>query len=159
MTDKELKKLSRVELLEMLLAQSKEVKRLEEQLKKANEMLEDRRIMIDNAGSIAEAALQLNGVFQAAQNAAAQYMENIQRQEELYAGMEQQCREQAKKLLDEAQYKCSLMEKETQKKCDRMVKSAQEQTQKYWDDIAQKTVQLAETQAELKELPAGLERR
>ncbi len=80
MTDKELKKLSRAELLEMLIAQSKEVDSLKKQLQEANEKLEDRRIMIANSGSIAEAALHLNGVFEVAQNAAEQYLENIKRQ-------------------------------------------------------------------------------
>lgn len=80
MTDKELKKLSRAKLLEMLIAQSKEVDSLKAQLKEANEKLEDRQIRIENSGSIAEAALQLNGLFEAAQNAAEQYLENIKRQ-------------------------------------------------------------------------------
>ena len=77
MTDKELKKLSRYELLEMLLEQSKEVQRLKEELEKANALLEERQILIHNAGSIAQAALKLNGVFEAAQKAADQYLENI----------------------------------------------------------------------------------
>ena len=156
MTNKELKKLSRSELLEMLLSQSKEVEKLKEQLKKVNKLLEDRHIAIDNAGSLAEASLQLNGVFQAAQNAAAQYMENIQslsdRQTEVCARMERESREQAEKLLSEAQHKCSSMEHETQKKCDFMVKSAQEQAQKYWNNVSEKVAQIAEAQADLKAL-------
>jgi len=85
MTNKELKKLSRTDLLKMLIAQSKEMEALKKQLKEANEMLEDRRIMIENSGSIAEAALQLNGVFEAAQKAAAQYLENIQLKSDICA--------------------------------------------------------------------------
>lgn len=77
MTNKELKRLSRRELLEMLLDQSKEVERLQRELKEAKRQLSDRQILIDNAGSIAEAALQLNHVFEAAQEAANQYLENI----------------------------------------------------------------------------------
>ena len=83
MTDKELKKLSRAKLLEMLIAQSKEVESLKAQLKEANEKLEDRQIKIENSGSIAEAALQLNGLFEAAQNACEQYLENIKRQSDI----------------------------------------------------------------------------
>lgn len=78
MTDRELRKLSRAELLEMLLEQSKEVEGLKAQLKEVREQLEDKRIAIDNAGSIAQAALQLNGIFEAAQKAADQYLENIE---------------------------------------------------------------------------------
>ncbi len=43
----------------------------------------DRRIRLREAGSIAEAALKLNGVFEAAQEAANQYLENIER---MYGG-------------------------------------------------------------------------
>lgn len=86
MTDKDLKRLSRADLLEMLLEQSKEVERLKLQNQKLTEQLEDRRIMIDQAGSIAEAALQLNQVFEAAQQAADQYLENIRRLCETQAG-------------------------------------------------------------------------
>ncbi len=85
MTDKELKKLKRAELLEMLIEQSKEVASLKKQLQEANEKLEDRQIIIESSGSIAEAALRLNGVFEAAQNAAEQYLENIKRQSDICA--------------------------------------------------------------------------
>lgn len=79
MTDKELKHLSRSELLEMLLAQVEENQKLKIRLDGLQAQLDNRQIMIDKAGSIAEAALQLSGVFQAAETAAAQYLENIRR--------------------------------------------------------------------------------
>ena len=72
-----LKKLSRQELLEMLIESEKRVRQLEEELAEAKEQLEDRRIQIENSGSIAEAALKLNGIFEAAQAAANQYLENL----------------------------------------------------------------------------------
>lgn len=77
MTDKELKRLSRAQLLEMLLAQMEENEKLNQQLKKAQDALADRRIAIENVGSLAEAALKLNGVFEAADQAARQYLVNI----------------------------------------------------------------------------------
>ena len=79
MTDRELRKLSRAELLELLLEESRENERLRAQLQEMNEKLADRAIRRERAGSIAEAALQLNGVFQAAEEAAAQYLENVRR--------------------------------------------------------------------------------
>ena len=79
MTEKELKHLSRAELLEMLLAQAEENRKLKKQLQAAQDALSDRRIAISQAGSLAEAALQLNGVFEAADRAARQYLENVQR--------------------------------------------------------------------------------
>ena len=79
MTDNDLKKLNRAELLELLVEQSKKIDQLQAQLDEANRKLADRQIEIDKAGSIAEASLRLSGVFQAAEEAAAQYLENIQR--------------------------------------------------------------------------------
>ena len=79
MTDKELRRLSRSELLEMLIAQTEENSQLKIRLEQAEAQLRDRRIEIDKAGSLAEAALSLNGVFQAAEAAAQHYLENIQR--------------------------------------------------------------------------------
>lgn len=81
MTEKELRKLNRVELLEMLVTEMKEVERLEETVTALQQQLADRTIIADNAGSIAEASLRLNGVFCAAQAAADQYLENIRKTE------------------------------------------------------------------------------
>ena len=77
MTDKELKKLSRAELLEMLIEQSKRADELQAKLDKAEEELNSRQLKVDEAGSIAEASLRLSGVFEAAQAASEQYLENI----------------------------------------------------------------------------------
>lgn len=79
MTDKELRRLSRAELLEMLLAQVEENEKLKARLDDAERALEDRRIAVARAGSLAEASLQLNQVFAAADHAARQYVENVQR--------------------------------------------------------------------------------
>lgn len=78
MTDKELKKLSRGELLELLIAQTEQNERLRTELEQANAKLHDKKIQIDKAGSLAEAALALNGIFDAAQAAAKQYLDNIE---------------------------------------------------------------------------------
>ena len=77
MTDKELKKLSRKDLLSLLVYVSKERDELKQELEEARRELKERKITAERAGSIAEAALKLNGVFEAAQAAADQYLENI----------------------------------------------------------------------------------
>ena len=77
MTDKELQKLTRTELLELLLVQSKEIDRLNQQLEALQNQVQQRKITLAQAGNIAEAALQLNGIFEAAQAAADQYLESI----------------------------------------------------------------------------------
>ncbi len=79
MTDQELRKLSRAELLELLLEETQENQQLRAKLKRAYEKLADKTIQLEEAGSIAEAAMKLNGVFEAAQAAADQYLENVRR--------------------------------------------------------------------------------
>lgn len=79
---KDLKKMSRRDLLEILVLQSKKIDSLEEELDKVNEQLSSKRISIEEVGSIAEASLKLNKVFETAQQAADQYLENIKKIEE-----------------------------------------------------------------------------
>ncbi len=82
MADRELKKLGRAELLELLLEESRENERLRAKLRKARQLLEEKQDQIDNADSLADAALQLNGVLEAAEAAAEQYLENVRRMAE-----------------------------------------------------------------------------
>lgn len=76
MADKELRRMSRPELIEIIYA----LKSNEEVLKKnaqLHEQLDDRTIRIEKAGSIAEASLQLNDIFTVAQKAADEYLNSI----------------------------------------------------------------------------------
>jgi hypothetical protein len=82
MTDQKLKKLSRKELLEVMLTQSREIEQLKAELDAANQKLASREICIRDAGSIAEAALRLNQIFQDADAASQQYLVSIQRMEQ-----------------------------------------------------------------------------
>lgn len=77
MTDKELHRLKRSELLEILVEMSEENDRLKEENESLKNQLYDKNIKIENSGSIAEAALKLSGIFEAAQKAADCYLENI----------------------------------------------------------------------------------
>lgn len=79
MTDKELRKLNRSELLELMLEQSREIDRLQEELEETREALQERNIKIESCGSIAEAAAEVNSLFHAAQRAADMYLLNVQR--------------------------------------------------------------------------------
>ena len=79
MTDKELRKLNRAELLELLLEQSREIDRLQAELSDTKEALLERNLKIESCGSIAEAAAEVNSLFHAAQRAADMYLLNVQR--------------------------------------------------------------------------------
>lgn len=101
MTNKELKKLSRADLLELLLIQTRETERLKKKLLSAEKELEDRQLRMSNTGTLAEAMVEVNGVMAVAQAAADQYLENI-----------------------------AAMEEETRKKCDLMIQAAQKEARR-----------------------------
>lgn len=79
MADKSLRKLKRAELLELLIEQGKENERLHGQIEELEKKLADKEIRLERAGTIAEAAFQLNGVLEAAEAAAEQYLDNLKR--------------------------------------------------------------------------------
>ena len=127
MTEKELRRLSRTDLLELLLAQRRENEQLRCILDQTQAQLADRTIQIDNAGSIAEASLQLSGIFNAAQDSCQYYLDNI-------------------KLLSERQNEiCQQMEAETKEKCDRMVAEAELKAQACWDNCSAKIKHLVDS--------------
>lgn len=92
---KKLQKLSRVELLELLLAQTRETEMLREKLDKANAALTERYLRITEAGDLAHAVLAVNEVVESAQRAAQQYLDNI-------ATMKRETEHTCRKLISEA---------------------------------------------------------
>lgn len=77
MTEKELKKLGRRDLLLLLMDQTRENMRLKEENETLKKQLEDRNLRIGESGTLAEAALKLSRVFEDADRAAALYLENL----------------------------------------------------------------------------------
>lgn len=156
MTDKELKRLSREELLQIMLEQSKEIQRLQDQLNETEAKLQDKILKINQAGSLMEASMQLNGVFEAAERACQQYTENIkqlsQRQSQICAQQEQEGREQAQKILAEARQQALALERSTKQQCDNMLEEARTQSQKYWDDVSKKLNAFVDAHGALQQL-------
>ena len=83
MNDKELRKLKRKELLEIMLSQAKLIEELENELAKTKKELNNKNIMIKEAGSIAEASMKLSGIFEKAQEVADQYLNSIRKNNEV----------------------------------------------------------------------------
>lgn len=84
MTDRQLRRLKRVELLDMLIEQGKlveaqtaEVKELREKVADLEKQLAERKLDLEEAGSLAEASIRIAGVFEAAQEAAMIYLDNL----------------------------------------------------------------------------------
>ena len=80
MNEKDFRKFKRVELYEIMLAQAEEIDDLRAQMAAAKKELENKRIDIQQSGSIAEASLKLTKVFEEAQKAADLYLSNIKRE-------------------------------------------------------------------------------
>lgn len=133
MKPKDLRRLSRGDLLEMLLDLSLENDRLHKELVELREKLAQRTIAVEEGGSLAEAALKLNGVFEAAQAACEQYTENIRAREA------------------EIEERCSRMEAEARTKADAILAQAREQREMILADAqmeAQKLVEEEESHLE-----------
>lgn len=79
MTDKEVKRLSRSQLIDIIYQLQMREEELVEENKRLNYELNSRQIRMEKVGNIAEAVLELNDVFVSAQNAAEQYLVEIQR--------------------------------------------------------------------------------
>ena len=77
MTDKEFKRLSRAQLIEIIYQLQLQIDKLNEEKQELESELADKRLRLSNAGNIAEAALEINDCFRSAQNAAEQYLNEI----------------------------------------------------------------------------------
>ncbi len=140
MTDQELKKLSRKDLLELLISQGRERDGLQAELEKTKAALRERQLCMEETGSIAEAALRLNGVFEAAQAAAQQYLENARQRSESVeadcARRDEESRQKAAARLQEAAKAVQEMEAETLRRCQAMENEAKEKSEAYWNEVS-----------------------
>ena len=100
LTEKDIKKLNRYQLLELLIVQTERADKLQAKLDIAEKQLENRELQISSLGSIAEASLQLKGVFQAAQDAADMYIDAAKKRAE---EIEDTAHKKAEEILAQAQ--------------------------------------------------------
>lgn len=113
MNNKELKKLSRKELLEIMLSQAKRIEELEVSLKKVTTELNSKKISIEESGSIAEAALRLNNVFEVAQKSADQYLESVRSNgKKLEMKMQKDYEKEKQRMLKKVEKECEKKRKE-----------------------------------------------
>lgn len=128
LNDRQIQRLKRGELLEILIESSRENEKLRGQVDSLhseidglNGKLSDRKIRIEKAGNLAEAALSLNGVFEVAQAAAQQYLDNLQdlyeREEENCVKKEKQVQALVDRLLADTNKKCADMTKAAEEEC------------------------------------------
>lgn len=106
MNGKELRRLHRKDLLEILLEQTRRIEELELELEKTKEKLNDKKVLLSNVGSLAEASLKLSDIFKAADEAIAIQIKNI---EEMAKSEEKkrkkELREMKKKIISDGERK------------------------------------------------------
>ncbi len=134
MTEKEMRRLSRADLLEILIQQTTELEELRGKYAEAAQKLEKREMDVQQAGSLAEAALRLNGVFDAAEAAAKEYLEAVrirtEEQTALCEKLEQESREAAQKLEQESREAAQKLERESREAAQKLERESQEAAQK-----------------------------
>ena len=106
MTEKELKKLNRYQLLELLVMQTERADDLQQRLNELERLLYAQNFQISNLGSIADASIQVSGVFDAAQKAADLYLDAARKQA---AEVVQEARLQAEEMIARAEAKSKLL--------------------------------------------------
>lgn len=130
MADNEFKRLGRADLIEIIYQLQQNEQQLTEENQELNRQLADRRIKIENAGSIAEASLALNDIFIVAQNAADQYLEEVR---EANANAE----EWAMQIIVNAQQQADRLTRETTRECAAMRQQTEEEIKVLWDNLRQ----------------------
>ena len=138
MTEKELHKLRREDLLDMLIRQSEDYARLTDELTKAKEELAKRALAMENAGTLADAAFQLNGVYHAADDACSQYVESMRQMHEQQLKLQEECLRQK---VQSEEY-CRRMEETTREQCRVMLETARAEADRYWEEMSAKIMEL-----------------
>ena len=154
MADRELRRMHRAELIEIIYA----LKQSEDQLKAQNAaltaQLQDRQLRLESAGSIAQAALELNNVFAAAQAAADDYLHSVQASvadtNATAANTLSQARSEAKRILEQAQADADSLKAQAQQEwtmtagktqtrtAEAMVEQAEQEVQQRWQTFDRK---------------------
>lgn len=113
MTEKELRKLNRYQLLELLIMQTERANDLEQQLAEAQKKLDEREVNMTVVGSIAEASVQLGGLLEAAQKTADIYLDGVRQRA---AMMEAKAAEEARLTVEQARQEAQRIMQEAERK-------------------------------------------
>ena len=110
MTDKEFKRLKRSDLIYIIYEYQKKQEELMKENEELRQKLSEKKLKISNAGSLAEVAAKLSGLFEAAQQTADDYMKQLEyaasAEAEKKAGdIIREAEEKARRIISEAENK------------------------------------------------------
>ncbi|MCD8329747.1 MAG: hypothetical protein LUC27_03535, partial [Lachnospiraceae bacterium] len=101
--EKDLRRMNRTELIEIIYALQQNEKTLRAENEELQRQLDDKLLRIEKAGSIAEAAVGLNHIFEDAEAAARQYLDSVKQRDSEAEQRQAEAGEQAAELLASAQ--------------------------------------------------------
>ena len=139
MISKELKKLSRRELVDIIYQLKKNEQEKQDQIAALEEALQEKRIRISVAGSIAEAAVDITNIFSHAQTTADLYLREI-------SCMKEETVRECAKMLEDARQKVAQILTEGKKQCDELEARYQHDYQ-MWQQLQAK-LQMSEQKAD-----------
>ncbi|MDR1246996.1 MAG: hypothetical protein LBK57_08225 [Clostridiales Family XIII bacterium] len=148
MTEKRLRSLGKTDLLKIMHMQEDEIERLAAKNSELEGRLKDRLIMLEKAGSIAEASIAISGVLQAAQDSANVYIESLRVMESEYMGKltqrENDMNRRAEEIIRNAEQRAAARE------------ALEKQTSEaLWKDFKGRVDKFVEAHAELDEIIRG----
>lgn len=111
MISKELKKLNRRELVDVIYQLKKNEEQMQKQIDALEAQLQDRRIHLSVAGSIAEAATDITGIFSVAQSTADLYLSEL-------ASMKEDAQKECEEMIEQAEKKVEVIMAEGKRQYD-----------------------------------------
>ncbi len=149
MTEKDLRHMGRAELIEIISAMKKTEMELRDRLAEAEKKLTDRTIRVDNAGSIAEAALALNDVFAAAQAAADTYVQSVRAANADLEDQIAQAQAERNAILENTERDVQARIKQTDALCKEKIKAAEADVSERWARFDESVRKVLESHSEL----------
>ena len=156
MTEQDLKKLRREDLIEIIYKLQENEQQLNEKLEAAQKQLNDKNLKISESGSIAEATARLNGLFEAAQATADDYVAQVRLKnadaETQRETMLAEATQKADQLVKDASGKADRILSDAEAKADVQRRQAEEETQRRWETFQSEAQKLISAHAELEAL-------
>lgn len=122
MTKNDAKNLRRSDLLELLIEQTEENQRLMNKITQLETKLSERVIVMEQAGSIADAAMGLTDVFAQAQDSADRYLESIRRKLAEAEDTVRKAQEDARQIRRSAEEEAQELTRQTEEKVQALTK-------------------------------------
>ena len=156
MTEQDLKKLRREDLIEIIYKLQENEQQLNEKLEAAQKQLNDKNLKISESGSIAEATARLNGLFEAAQATADDYVAQVRLKnadaETQRETMLAEATQKADQLVKDASGKADRILSDAEAQADAQRRQAEEETQRRWETFQSEAQKLISAHAELEAL-------